>query len=177
MNHTKSYKDKNITIIVNKKLKNSYISIDRAKNLTIKTPYKSEAFIERLLAEKASWIEKQLAKFEESSTLPQEPLHSIEFIKDRVAYFAQEMKLEFSELKIKKMRSRWGSCSSKKVITLNSELTKLKEEHMEYVVVHELAHLVHMNHSKEFHTLVEHYLKDAKRHRQELKKISLLPLV
>jgi predicted metal-dependent hydrolase len=83
------------------------------------------------------------------------------------------MSLDFNELKIKKMKSRWGSCSSSRIITLNSELLKLKEELIDYVVVHELSHLVHMNHSREFHALVERYLENSKRHRSELKKIRL----
>ena len=173
MNHTNSYKDKNLKIIVNKKLKNSYISIDKDKSIIIKTPYKSDAFIDKLLEEKSLWIEKQFKKLESISFLPQEPLYTLEFLKDKVAYYAQEMSLDFNELKIKKMKSRWGSCSSSRIITLNSELLKLKEELIEYVVVHELSHLVHMNHSREFHALVERYLENSKRHRSELKKIRL----
>jgi len=173
MNHTKSYKDKKLVIIVNKKLKNSYISLDREKSIIIKTPIKSDAFIEKLLEEKSPWIEKQLAKLEKIEILGSESLHTLEFLKDRLAYFAAEMELDFSELRIKKMKSRWGSCSSKRVITLNSELTKVKEELLEYVIVHELSHLVHMNHSREFHALVERYLPNSKRYRKELKEIRL----
>ena len=171
MSHTNQYK--NLTIIVNKRLKNSYITITKESAILIKTPYKSDAFIEKLLEEKAPWIEKQLAKLQKREPIPKESLHTPEFLKDKLAYFAQEMSLDFDELRVKKMKSRWGSCSSKRVITLNSELTKLKEELIEYVVVHELAHLVHMNHSREFHALVEHYLPNAKHYRKELRDIRL----
>ena len=91
----------------------------------------------------------------------------------RVEYFANAMRLKFSELKFRKMKSRWGSCSSTKIITLNSELIKVKKELIDYVIVHELAHLVHMNHSKKFHDLVESHLSDSKKIRQELKKTNL----
>ena len=79
------------------------------------------------------------------------------------------MSLKYEEIKLKKMRSRWGSCSSQRVITLNTQLLKLKREQIDYVVVHELAHLVHMNHSKSFHSLVQKYIPDAMNIRREIK--------
>jgi len=173
MNHTNSYENYNLKIIVNKKLKHTYITIDKEKNVLLKTPYKSQIYIDTLLREKSSWIEKQFVKIEKIKTIPNEPIYSKDFLRDRVEYFAQEMNLDFKELKFKKMKSRWGSCSSSKIITLNSELTKLRSELIDYVVVHELSHLVHMNHSKEFHAFVDKYLPQSKVFRSELKKITL----
>ena len=98
---------------------------------------------------------------------------SSEYLIPRVEYFANKMDLKFSVIKFRKMKSRWGSCSSQRVITLNSELMKVKKELIDYVIVHELAHLVHMNHSKNFHSLVENYLPSSKVLRRELKSISL----
>lgn len=173
MNHTNQYDNYNLKIVINKKLKHSYVSIDREKNLIIKTPYKSQAFIDSLLKEKSSWIEKQLRKIENTTLISNESLYAKDFLRDRVEYFAQEMQLDFKELKFRKMKSRWGSCHSSGVITLNSELTKLKRELIDYVVVHELSHLVHMNHSKEFHSLVERYLPESKIFRKELQRVRL----
>ena len=96
-----------------------------------------------------------------------------EHLTQRVEYFSKVMNLDYNEVKFRKMKSRWGSCSSKKVITLNSELIKIKKELIDYVVVHELAHLVHMNHSKSFHDLVEKYIVNSKKIRKELKSIAL----
>ena len=98
---------------------------------------------------------------------------SLEYLIPRVEYFANKMDLKFSAIKFRKMKSRWGSCSNKRVITFNSELVKVKKELIDYVIVHELAHLIHMNHSKNFHSVVENYLPSSRILRKELKDISL----
>jgi predicted metal-dependent hydrolase len=96
-----------------------------------------------------------------------------QYLIPRVEYFSRVMNLDYQEIKLRKMRSRWGSCSSKKVITLNIELIKIKKELIDYVIVHELSHLVHMNHSKNFHNLVQIYLVNSNSMRKELKNIHL----
>ncbi len=98
---------------------------------------------------------------------------AVKYLPSRVEYFANKMDLKFNSLKFRKMKSRWGSCSSKRIITLNSELIKVKKELIDYVVVHELAHLVYMNHSKDFHSLVECYMPSSKALRRELRGVSL----
>jgi len=99
---------------------------------------------------------------------------AVNYLTPRLEYFSNLMGLSYTEIKFRKMKSRWGSCSSKKTITLNTELMKVKKELIDYVLVHELAHLKHMNHSKEFHSLVENYLSDSKVLRKELKNINLI---
>ncbi len=64
-----------------------------------------------------------------------------------------EYNLSFPELKIRKMKSRWGSCSRKGIITLNLKLIQTPSECLRYVVVHELCHLIEHNHSRDFYTL------------------------
>jgi predicted metal-dependent hydrolase len=96
------------------------------------------------------------------------------YLKERAEYYSKLMGVKYNLLKYRKMKSRWGSCSSKKEITFNTQLIKLDKELIDYVVVHELAHLVHMNHSKAFHDLVEKYLPDSKNRRKKLKNIRLL---
>jgi len=91
----------------------------------------------------------------------------------RVQYFSQLMHLSYSDIKFRKMKSRWGSCNSNRVLTFNTELVKIKKELIDYVIVHELAHLQHMNHSKKFHSLVDKYLPNSKFYHQELKKIKI----
>ena len=92
------------------------------------------------------------------------------YLTNRLEYFSKKMLQSYNKVIYKKLKSRWGSCSSKRVITLNTQLLKLEKELIDYVVVHELAHLVYMNHSKEFHNLVEFYLPNSKLLRKKIKE-------
>ena len=73
-------------------------------------------------------------------------------------------------LLIRKMTSRWGVCNTKdKNITLNLELMKRDIKYLDYVIVHELSHLVYANHSKKFWNVVSENIKDYKDIRKEMK--------
>lgn len=71
---------------------------------------------------------------------------------------------------IRSQRTRWGSCSGKGNLNFNLRLIALPPELREYVVVHELAHLKHRNHSKAFWSLVSRFYPDYRSAREELKK-------
>ena len=74
-------------------------------------------------------------------------------------------------LKIRKMTTRWGVCNTKlKTITLNLELIKRDTKYLDYVIVHELSHLIHANHSSAFWSLVEENYKDYKKIRKEMRE-------
>ena len=82
-----------------------------------------------------------------------------------------EEKLPIPHLKIRKMTSRWGVCNIKtNTITLNLELSKYPIECLEYVIIHELSHFIHPNHSKDFWNLVSKYCPNYKEIRKYLKK-------
>lgn len=95
------------------------------------------------------------------------------YLTQRIDYYANKMHLQYSTLKYRKMKRRWGSCSSMGKITLNTQLLKLKKELIDYVIVHELAHLLYMDHSKAFHLLTQKYLPNAEALRVKLKTIHL----
>ncbi len=79
------------------------------------------------------------------------------------------LKIPYPTLTIRSMKTRWGVCNVKtKRVTLNLELIKKDIKYLDYVIVHELSHLVYPNHSKEFWNLVESVLKDYKKLRKEL---------
>jgi hypothetical protein len=91
----------------------------------------------------------------------------------RISYYARKMNLHPNEIRFKKMRRRWGSCNSHGIVTLNTMMMQLSYEHIDYIIVHELAHLRHMNHSKDFHDLVRTILDNEKLLRRELKQIRI----
>jgi len=90
-------------------------------------------------------------------------------LRERLDYFAARMNLQPKEMKLRRMKRQWGNCRSSGVITFNIHLMQVPTECIDYVVVHELAHMVHMNHSKVFHTLVEQHLPQSSAKRNRLK--------
>lgn len=88
-------------------------------------------------------------------------------------YNVFEEKIPVPNLKIRKMTSRWGVCNIKNNnITLNLELSKYDIVALDYVIVHELSHFIHPNHSKDFWQLVAKYYPDYKEVRKYLKNSS-----
>jgi hypothetical protein len=73
-------------------------------------------------------------------------------------------------LVIRTMKRRWGSCSNKGVITLSTELIKLSDLYIEYVITHELCHLKHHNHGPQFYKLLSEVFPEWKTVRKELRK-------
>ncbi|ASJ03318.1 peptidase [Thermococcus profundus] len=84
--------------------------------------------------------------------------------------YAPEMGVEPGTIYIRHQKSRWGSCSPRGNLNFNVRLVSIPPDLREYVVVHELAHLKHMNHSKAFWELVGRFYPDYRRARKELKK-------
>lgn len=77
----------------------------------------------------------------------------------------------YPTLKIRNMTSRWGSCQPKKgIITLNSKLIEAPRNCIEYVILHELVHFIHPNHSRQFWDFVAMMMPDWKERKIELEK-------
>ena len=87
--------------------------------------------------------------------------------------FRSIYKVAPARITVKHMRSRWGSCSSRKAVSLNSKLIMTPERCIEYVMVHELCHLIHFNHSENFYSLLAEILPDWKERKKELRSFSL----
>lgn len=93
-----------------------------------------------------------------------------EVILPMVYKYSNKMNLHPSKISFRFNKTRWGSCSYKNSVSFNYYLAKLPVELIEYVVVHELAHIKHKNHGKDFWALVEKYLPDVKERRKNLRK-------
>ena len=87
----------------------------------------------------------------------------------RVAVYAGKMGVTYGRIRIKDQKTLWGSCSSRKNLNFNWRLVMAPGEVLDYVVVHELCHLKHMNHSAEFWDCVEEILPEYREHRRWLK--------
>ena len=82
-----------------------------------------------------------------------------------------EEKIPYPKLKIRKMTSRWGVCNRKDLsVTLNLELIRMDVKYLDYVIIHELSHFVHFDHSSNFWLLVSKYCSNYKSIRKEMRE-------
>ncbi|RLA71391.1 MAG: M48 family peptidase [Epsilonproteobacteria bacterium] len=91
-------------------------------------------------------------------------------IPEIVDKYAEEMKLFPSRISFRKARSRWGSCSNTNAISFNYLMMKLPLSVIAYIIIHELAHIQHKHHQKEFWNCVKLYLPDYQEQKNELKR-------
>ena len=94
----------------------------------------------------------------------------IEVALPRLSYFSDKHKLKFNQVRVKKQKTLWGSCSSKNNINLNYLLIMAPMKVIDYVIVHELVHTIHKNHSAKFWQKVEIIMPNYKDARYWLKE-------
>ncbi|MCC6710967.1 MAG: M48 family metallopeptidase [Candidatus Pacebacteria bacterium] len=92
------------------------------------------------------------------------------YITERASILSKKMNLSYRKISFKTQKTRWGSCSSTKNLNFNLRLVHFKPAIIDYVIIHELAHLEQMNHSKKFWDLVEKYQPEYRIHRGWLKR-------
>ena len=95
-----------------------------------------------------------------------------EYLPYRLEYFAKLYGYSYEKCRLTHANTRWGSCSSNRTISLNIGLMKVPEVLRDYVILHELAHLNHMDHSKGFWAEVGSHDKNYKIHEKKLKFFS-----
>ena len=96
-------------------------------------------------------------------------VHFEETLKKILPYF-NRYNIDQPELQIRQMPTRWGSCTPKGKVILNPELIKAPKGSIEYVIIHELCHLVHHNHTRAFYDLQETIMPDWKKWKERLEK-------
>lgn len=160
----------------------------RIKNLrlTVKAPHGEvvvsaprhvpDAMIAAFVADKAAWIQKHKDRL---ANQPQ-PLRAgpeAEALRRRlkrsvpplVAFWAQHMGVPMPDLAFRRMTTRWGTCNTQtKRITLNLELGRRDPSLLEYVIVHELAHLIERGHNARFYAVMDQHLPDWRMRRRVL---------
>lgn len=124
-------------------------------------------WIERHLYSQHQRMQKYDLSDEKIKTLRQK---AKEEIPKRVEYYAALTGLRPSAVHITSAKTRFGSCSAKNSLNFSLYLMLYSKEAIDYVVLHELCHIVHKNHSKQFYQLVARYMPDYRNYIKELKR-------
>lgn len=196
MNFTIKIDNEDITVHFekSKKMKQCYMKIVDSKNIRIKANwYYTLEDAKNLVQRKISWVEKHIIHLKLKLLQPEQfyylgsvcLLEDFDLSADKVDVFykqkaqeilpsivekyAHKMNLFPSSVKFRKTKSRWGSCSFNNVINLSTNLMKLPFSCVDYVVIHELAHIKHKNHSKAFWECVEAYCPSFKEEERRIK--------
>ena len=145
--------------------------------LTVPLGSQSNA-IQAFLQRQTDWLRRAVARMMQYEALPvsgrRDYLKYKEgaraFIQERVAFWNEQYRFPYNRIAIKNTRRTWGSCSKKGNLNFSYVLLFLPQELADYVVVHELCHLKHPNHSKAFWAEVARTIPDHKKRRAELRR-------
>lgn len=158
--------------LIRSKRKTVSIQVDLDCNITVRAPLRtSQKEIDAILLEKKEWIEKAVvSQIEKKKNVKEYSAEEIErmrrkaksVIPDKVEYYGSIMGLKPNSIKINSAKKRYGSCSGTDNLNFSLYLMDKDERFIDYVVVHELAHIKYHNHSKEFYKLIEQYMPDYK---------------
>lgn len=181
-----NFPEQNITLdcrVIPSDRKSISIRITPEKDILIRIPgWLTEKQLSAYLSEKRDWILKTLAAIPEPVSLSIRDKNRLaalekryrraakEYIPARVAYYRQFTGGSYDRVIIRDQKTRWGSCSSNGTLSFNYRLMLAPPAVLDYVVVHELCHLKHMDHSASFWQAVENVLPDYRERRDWLKK-------
>ena len=172
--------------LIRSKRKSYAISISPDGQITVRVPLvTSDREVRQILSQKQHWIvtkyleqqEKQINKPVSGLTDAQRNaltqryiVAAKEYFPKRAAYFRQFTGGTYNRITIRDQETRWGSCSAKGTLSFNWRLMLAPPAILDYVVVHELCHLTHMNHSAAFWQAVEAVYPDYRSARRWLKE-------
>ncbi|MCR4925247.1 MAG: M48 family metallopeptidase [Clostridiales bacterium] len=154
------------------KRKTLSLEITRDCKVLVRAPLRlGRKYIDDFVAKHSSWIEEKLEKAKRKSettdNLSEEEIKELKarakkLIPERVELYAEKMGVKPKSIKITSAKARFGSCSTDNALCFSYRLMLYPQEAIDYVVVHELAHITHHNHSREFYSLIEQYMPDYK---------------
>lgn len=146
------------------------VEVARDGTVLVRTPRRcSQRDIAQFVAARAEWIAAKQVEQRARAQAHPEPTEAqslalqqraCEELPARIAHYAARMELSYAGVTITGARTRFGSCSAKNRLCFSWRLMQYPDEAIDYVVVHELAHIVHKNHGKEFYALIASILPD-----------------
>lgn len=155
------------------------IKIERDGAVTVRAPRGTGQYeIEQFILRHEKWIEshreKALAKFKLQEQISDSELLRLQraaeqYIPRRAAFYASVMGVEFTGIKITRAKTRFGSCSAKNSLCFSLYLMCYPQKAADAVIVHELAHIRHKNHSSAFYREIEKVMPDYKERKFLLK--------
>jgi|LGOV01.1.fsa_nt_gb predicted metal-dependent hydrolase len=98
---------------------------------------------------------------------------TLEKVVEKIAYYQKYFNVEPMDIKVKEQKKRWASCTPKKELLFNWRCVMAPSWVMDYIVVHEMCHMIYMDHSREFWQLVERIMPDYDRRREWLKNYGI----
>lgn len=159
--------------LVRSKRKSVAIQVNENCNITVRAPLRlSQKEIDRILLEKKEWLEKTIiSQREKKKNIKEYSDEDIkllrkkakEIIPQKVEHYAEIMQVQPASVKINSAKKRYGSCSGTNNLNFSLYLMDKDESFIDYVVVHELAHIKHHNHSKDFYKFIEQFMPDYKK--------------
>ena len=173
--------------VVRSRRKSICIEIDRDLNIKVRAPLRmTDSQIQSFVDSRQNWIRSHLEIMQKrisnmsdeknpSTALTDADIKALSeqariYIPSRVEHFAQIIGVTYGRITIRHQKTRWGSCSSRGTLSFNYRLIYGPAGPLDYVVVHELCHLTHMNHSKDFWNMVEHIMPDYRIYKQWLRE-------
>lgn len=166
--------------LIRSRRKTLAVQVTREGRVLVRAPLRLAKYrIEQFVTEHVGWITQALAAQQTRREAHPEPdaakqaaliRRAKEELPPKVRYYADLMGLYPTGLKITSARTRFGSCSGKNSICFSWRLMDYPEPAIDYVVVHELAHIAHHDHSPQFWALVERYLPDYRQRRAMLRE-------
>ena len=155
------------------------LSVDDELNVVVRAPYNTnDALINDFVSKNSQWISKAVERkkaYLSRVNIADNKVESLirqakDIIPKRVDYFSSIMNIYPTGMKITKAKKRFGSCNQKNSLCFSCFLMQYPLEAVDYVVVHELAHIRHHNHSAEFYSLIRRYMPDYKQREKLLKE-------
>lgn len=160
------------TIVRSKKRKTMSICIKSDLSVEVRIPQRTsqkaaEQFVERNMGWIEEHLEKQKTRYEAARTITPEEEQQMrrqakEYLPGRIAYYSELMGVTPTGFRVTGAKTRFGSCSGKDSLNFSFRLMAYPPEAIDYVVVHELAHIRHKDHSPAFYGFIEQFMPDYK---------------